>query len=122
MTYDRTRLKAKEFDRARVRRLGAAAVLVLAAYNMDTGEETQATVTGGWLPTQTDKGLIIEIIENAPTVAGTLTSEQVYGSSRVKVNGKTYKIKPLEEGGITPPLNAPRLWTIRCGFELRPQA
>lgn len=116
-----TEAYAEGFDAEREVLLGAASLL-LSAYTMEGGTETKAEVASGWLSDPSDKGLIVQIVESAPLVGGgTLTAEQIYSASRVVVDDKTYKIKALEEGGISPPLNAPRLWTIRCGAELRTQ-
>lgn len=117
---DQTPIKAIEFN---VKRevLGPAGNLVLSQYEMGGGEQIIATVIGGWVPTQTDDGLRVEIVENAPLDNGdTLSDGHVYTAHRLHVDGKVYRILSLEERGVVPPIGQPRLWTVKA-VELRPQ-
>jgi hypothetical protein len=110
MPFDRTRLRARLYDRQRARQ-GYSADLGLVTYDGETGYGTPTTLTEGWNPERTtdqptgEQFFDIYVAETAGDLTDTFANV-----TAVTIDGLYYKIK----GGIVPPTGGTRVWNLRC--------
>lgn len=117
-----TQIKATEFNVKRQLFFGKTAQLKLVSYEQDAGETTLLTITDGWLPVN-EKDAETSTVKVSITERTEITDvlmNQVARFTIASVTGlpdRTYRLTP---GGITPPLEQPRIWQLQ-GEELRDQ-
>jgi hypothetical protein len=122
---DRTRLKARLFDRERARK-GYDDSLEFVAYNVSTGHAAVKTIDEGWCPyLVTDQALGEQFFEvNIGDVGQGNPSEPTFAAvfaahlTHLKFEGKHFKLT----GAVIPPIGGIKLWKVRCSPTGTPNA
>lgn len=117
VTFDRTRLRARQLDRERLRKFGQGATIKLFEKAAGREDGLLAEITEGWSAEDERRAADVEstsVISIAEQ--GGVTTEIMARVSRVLFNGVRYSVENWQAPG-----GAPRLWTI-FAREIKPGA